>query len=615
MCEEKDEQQKPTMGAIKELMRSKNPAELVALLRYAKKAKSARVQLTKSLDPHWRYAYDALCDVSRSFALVIMELGRDLRDPVCVFYLVLRALDTVEDDTSVNAATRLDMCRKFWTFLPAPSSSSSSSVTKRVRLSSHAPSTSLSMPVQAVKHESITDQQQQHQQLMNDDDFDDGMTEAKHSNSSSSSIDEKTAIEDKQNNNTNNTTDKDITDDYDKKTTTTTPWSSSKFGKGAEKELCERFPEILQCYLELNCDYQTIIRDITRRMGAGMGAHINDVSCNTTSEYDLYCHYVAGLVGYGLTDLFIASSRESLSLSHNPSISNSMGLFLQKTNIIRDYLEDIEEGRTFWPADIWTCYASSLNELKQPNNRKFALAALNHMVTNALDSVPHCLQYMATIQSRDVFNFVAIPQVMAIATLNEVYNNGAVFEGVVKLRRAETAHLVLQTKDMNSVYSIFFKTARSMLLKVAQHDPNARRTKMVLRGIVDLCVPHVPTAPNLIIPNLVSIVLFSLLSWYVLKRREDHFDGAVFTWRSAGGIMEPLDMLAVGALFLVCMYMFGFFLLPYMSKLQQDDWRRLERLREQSDIAQQFNNNNSNNNHVNSRPRRVVELDEDGYTH
>ena len=30
-----------------------------------------------------------------------------------------------------------------------------------------------------------------------------------------------------------------------------------------------------------------------------------------------------------------------------------MGLFLQKTNIIRDYLEDLEGGRTFWPDEVW----------------------------------------------------------------------------------------------------------------------------------------------------------------------------------------------------------------------------------------------------------------------
>jgi phytoene/squalene synthetase len=33
--------------------------------------------------------------VSRSFAIVIEQLGDELRNAVCVFYLVLRGLDTV----------------------------------------------------------------------------------------------------------------------------------------------------------------------------------------------------------------------------------------------------------------------------------------------------------------------------------------------------------------------------------------------------------------------------------------------------------------------------------------------------------------------------------------
>lgn len=38
---------------------------------------------------------DMLVKTSRSFAMVIQELGDELRDAVCIFYLVLRALDTV----------------------------------------------------------------------------------------------------------------------------------------------------------------------------------------------------------------------------------------------------------------------------------------------------------------------------------------------------------------------------------------------------------------------------------------------------------------------------------------------------------------------------------------
>lgn len=46
----------------------------------------------------------------------------------------------------------------------------------------------------------------------------------------------------------------------------------------------------------------------------------------TVDDYDEYCHYVAGLVGLGLSKLFHASGKEALASDY---LSNSMGLFLQ----------------------------------------------------------------------------------------------------------------------------------------------------------------------------------------------------------------------------------------------------------------------------------------------
>lgn len=48
-------------------------------------------------------------------------------------------------------------------------------------------------------------------------------------------------------------------------------------------------------------------------------------------------------------------------------LSNHMGLFLQKTNIIRDYLEDIVEEpapRMFWPREVWGKHADQLADFK-----------------------------------------------------------------------------------------------------------------------------------------------------------------------------------------------------------------------------------------------------------
>ncbi|KAF6013112.1 hypothetical protein HII12_001827 [Brettanomyces bruxellensis] len=61
---------------------------------------------------------------SRSFAAVIMELDAELRKPIMIFYLVLRALDTIEDDMTVPNAVKLPTLESFhnnlkktkWTF-------------------------------------------------------------------------------------------------------------------------------------------------------------------------------------------------------------------------------------------------------------------------------------------------------------------------------------------------------------------------------------------------------------------------------------------------------------------------------------------------------------------
>uniref|UniRef100_A0A453M5B0 Squalene synthase n=1 Tax=Aegilops tauschii subsp. strangulata TaxID=200361 RepID=A0A453M5B0_AEGTS len=69
--------------------------------------------------------------------------------------------------------------------------------------------------------------------------------------------------------------------------------------------------------------------------------------------------------------LFHATGTEDLAPDH---LSNSMGLFLQKTNIIRDYLEDINEiprCRMFWPREIWSKYVDKL-EVHQPIKKGIA---------------------------------------------------------------------------------------------------------------------------------------------------------------------------------------------------------------------------------------------------
>ncbi|XP_022896037.1 squalene synthase-like isoform X2 [Olea europaea var. sylvestris] len=205
--------------------------------------------------------------------------------------------------------------------------------------------------------------------------------------------------------------------------------------------LMDEFHHVSTAFLELGRSYQEAIEDITMRMGAGMAK-------------------------------FICKEVET------------------KTNIIRDYLEDINEipkSRMFWPRQIWSKYVNRLEDLKDEENSVKAGRCLNDMVTNALTHAEDCLTYMAALRDPAIFRFCAIPQIMAIGTLALCYNNIQVFRGVVKMRRGLTARVIHGTKTMSDVYEAFYDFSRMLKSKVDNSDPNARKTKDQLEAILKTC--------------------------------------------------------------------------------------------------------------------------------
>lgn len=81
------------MGVLGLLWR---PQELAALIKLKRKIGKWKARAAKQeKDADWVFCFDMLDKVSRSFAIVIEQLGDELRNAVCVFYLVLRGLDTV----------------------------------------------------------------------------------------------------------------------------------------------------------------------------------------------------------------------------------------------------------------------------------------------------------------------------------------------------------------------------------------------------------------------------------------------------------------------------------------------------------------------------------------
>eukprot|EP00731_Ephydatia_muelleri_P000209 Em0001g209a len=279
--------------------------------------------------------------------------------------------------------------------------------------------------------------------------------------------------------------------------------------KEKDKAVLEEFPTISAEFRALKQKYQEVISDITCKMGNGMCVFLQD-EVVTMAQWDEYCHYVAGLVGIGLSQLFSASGLESEVVGRNQRLSNSMGLFLQKTNIIRDYLEDTLQGREFWPREGWSKFGEKLTDFQQPENRDKAVQCLNHLITNALQHIPDVLEYLSRIRNQSVFNFCAIPQTMAIATLALCYNNPSVFTGVVKIRKGQAVDLIMQSTNMASVETIFAHFAEEIAAKISVFDYSSQETSVIINKVKKLC-PH-GNNPSSHRASLVGVVTIASLS-------------------------------------------------------------------------------------------------------
>jgi len=366
------------------------PLEVAAGLRlkFGSMALLSNLDLSTA-DEALRFCDLKLGEVSRSFAAVIRQLPKALVLDILVFYLVLRALDTIEDDMDAFKGREVDKCAHLRAF-----------------------------------------------------------------------------------------GDKYLGDEA---------WSMDGVGQGAERELLQNFCAVSRVFNGLPGSSKEVIRDITTKMGAGMADNVSiDMGQGTAdlAAYAWYCHAVAGLVGEGLTQIFVGRGFETAALcgqgeqvwpfckpaeengGRSLGLANSMGLFLQKTNIIRDYLEDYADGRAFWPQQVWRQFArsSELGELARPTAHgagsdgyptafdaqndpdgaavvgkgvnKQALSCLNFLIADALELVPDVLTYLELLRTPEVFRFSAIPQVMAIGTLAECFDNPR-----VRLTRPEPSHV------------------------------------------------------------------------------------------------------------------------------------------------------------------------------
>ena len=223
-------------------------------------------------------------------------------------------------------------------------------------------------------------------------------------------------------------------------------------------------------------------------------------------------------------------------------LANSMGLFLQKTNILRDYLEDYADGRAFWPQDVWSRFActSELGEFARPTahgggvregafdakadpsgaavvgkgSRTSGLDCLNCLVGDALELVPDALEYLSLLKTPEVFRFCAIPQVMAIATLEACFDNPKVFTGVVKIRKGFTARLLLDSKTLDGVHFWFYHLAKRVIRRCPADDPSRPEIVAASQAIIHITAARASSySRQATMIRIASLVALGAAAW------------------------------------------------------------------------------------------------------
>nr|XP_043639762.1 squalene synthase-like [Erigeron canadensis] len=372
---------KPHKESLKAVL-IEHPNELYPLLKLFIAMKKA--ELPMFAEPHWEFCYFMLHRLSSMSVLMIQQLDNiESRRATCLCYLILRALDTVEDDMSIPTDIKIPILKNFHRYIYDPN------------------------------------------------------------------------------------------------------WHFS-CGDHERKELMDNFHHLSTAFLELEQRQQEAIENVTMRMGAGM-AKFYSKEVKTLDDYEEYCSCVGGLATLGWGKVIHASEPKFL---FSDSVLILLGLLVQKSDVIKDFLEDINEipkPSCHWPREIWRKYVNNLEDLKYEENSTKAIQCLNEMVTDALVHINDCLYYLSQMRDPTIFRFFAILQIFAIGELALCYNNIQLFRGELTLRPGLVAQIFDRTRTMADVYGAFYDFSTILRSKVDMNDPNAITTISRIEAVQKTC--------------------------------------------------------------------------------------------------------------------------------
>ena len=225
-------------------------------------------------------------------------------------------------------------------------------------------------------------------------------------------------------------------------------------GDAAHVRLTKNTDLAFVLYRSLPPGTQAHVRRWVGEMIAGMRKFVllypNGIRIQSLDEYKEYCYYVAGTVGYLLTDLWH---------EHTPSIGDrqyqvlrekcrAFAEALQTVNILKDVATDAEkENSIYIPEELLRTHGSSHATILAPERLAGTRDALATLVQLAWHDLEAARSYLLSVPRRAVpiRLFCVLPLLFAYATLRDLTRTPQALarREVVKISRREVKSLTL----------------------------------------------------------------------------------------------------------------------------------------------------------------------------
>jgi farnesyl-diphosphate farnesyltransferase len=248
-------------------------------------------------------------------------------------------------------------------------------------------------------------------------------------------------------------------------------------GDPAHVRLVQHTDLVFVAYWELPERTRAHVRHWVGEMIAGMRKFVllypHGIRIQSIDEYKEYCYYVAGTVGYLLTDLWH---------EHSPSIRTpqydvlrqrcrAFAEALQTVNILKDVARDAEhENSIYIPEQLLLAHGSAHAMILASDRAEQTGAALATLTQLAWRDLDQATAYLLAIPRRAVSIrlFCALPLLFAYATLRDLTRapEALARREVVKISRSEVKSLTIL-----SMLGVLSNRAMATLVRRARSKP------------------------------------------------------------------------------------------------------------------------------------------------